>query len=999
MGNPFAVKKSTTVQRTPDEVYPQRKGLHKPQYLGNSPMDQLFARLESFLDAPLAETTVHLLFDKIMLLHSQVLSALQSQDQPSVPASPDDTLLTVVQYLLGLLDEVHACAIAAKETLPQKDLLTISLHDIKTFGKLVSAVIVFGVSPALLALRIGVPLEKRRLKDFGTAVYKPLTVPPLSEASGTTYTARYAPHAQLLQLVYTHLHRIFAQPSDVRDLLLKGSGYADYVTVAIALATVPYFDSTVRMGVLRQFDSVEALASTYDLYQDYTLLVATASPAYFKQFVMARLQRLPSSAPKGDGVLSFIEFVLGLRDNEQVDISKFDHVARVLLLKPKQEATSVYFESVGRQCYDILVNINRPTIASCVGHFLEQLWLRNPRVATDFFLKRIWAVFKPLELENPVVVKSEPANLDLVKSEPREPDQVKPVHALVLLSEAAVNNNINVLLSLTQRALPADLMMSIFRPVLVPVWCYHVFARTHKKPAEILQNILISYLTLVNDPDALDILAQNIVAEGDGWRFRVGPNSLVEIVPAAGENAEQRAMQFLARLDAGCNALVDLLRQLEPAAVLTLFVAVLGRWLRSAPSLDAENPFVRLVDLRVVETIGREFSELLAQTPGDILLVVYSVLAGDTSGTADGDDDVDSDDDDDLVGPPVAPDVVAVVLQLLSAIMTEIVELDTACRTVLGKIRTQLGSTYAALPAAQSLVLRIDTTVQGEQPHASDHEQQRQVLARAVASLNDPLVPIRAHGLYLLRQLVEAHSPVVAVDFVVRLHLLQLKDPDPFVYLNVIKGLDSLLQWDASALPLLTAIYGGKGDGFTNGTDASDDAEASEVSDGGSVDLDERLRVGEVLLRYVEQQGEAFSGELAREVCDSALSLIQRRGAVADNRLRMSAMSVLGACCNTNPLGMVDNLTNALDCAVGILQLETGEEEAVMRRAAIVLISDLVLGTSKTDKVPFPASYREKVLVGLRYVRAHDLDLLVQEQAQAVLDYIDELVAVALETE
>lgn len=947
MANPFAVKERTTVRRDAKEVYPQRKGLNKPQYLGDSPMDKLFLRLEALLLAPLLDTTVDLLYEKI--------AAAPKEERG--PAS-NSKLWVVVKHLLELLDEVKACTVAEKEALAQKDLLTISLHDIKTFGKLVNCIIVFGVSPALLALHIGVPLEKRRLKDFGSTVYKPLTVPRLSEDPSAS--ARFAPHQQLLQLVYTHLHQVFSEPSDVRELLLKGSGYADYLTVALALATVPHFDAAVRNEALQQIASVEALASTYDLYQDYTLLVATPSPAYFKQFVMARLQRLPSSAPKGDGVLSFIEFALGLRDNAQVDIAKFDHVAQVLLLKPKQEPTAAYFESIGRQCYDILVNINRPTIASCVGHFLEQLWCRNLRVATDFFLKRIWTVFNPPALAS----------------------------ALVLLSEAAVNNNINVLLSLTQRALPADLMMAIFRPVLVPVWCYHVFAKAHDKPAEILQNILVSYLALASDNSALDILAQNIVADGDGWRFRVGPNSLVEIVPVPAESAELRALQFIARLDVGCAALVDLLRQLEPEAVLSLFVAVLGRWLRSAPSLDSENPFVRLVDLRVVETIGREFSELLAQTPGDILLVVHSVLAGDSVGPVDEDahaDEVDSDDDDDLAGPPVASDVVAVVLQLLSAIMSETVELGTQCRDLLAKIRRQLSSTYLALPAAQSLVLRIDTTLEGVPPASTDNDRDRQVLARAVASLNDPLVPIRAHGLYLLRQLVEARSAVVAVDFVVRLHLVQLKDPDPFVYLNVIKGLESLLQWDAHALLLLGAIYAGKPD--------------ESVPEAALADLEERLRVGEVLLRYVEQLGETFSGDRAHIVCGSALGLIQRRGEPVDNRLRMSAMSVLGACCNTNPLGMVSHLTNALDCAVGILALETNEQEAVMRRAAIVLISDLVLGTSKTDKIPFPPAYREKVLVALQYALAHDADMLVQEQAQGVLDYINELVAAALETE
>lgn len=106
----------------------------------------------------------------------------------------------------------------------------------------------------------------------------------------------------------------------------------------------------------------------------------------------------------------------------------------------------------------------------------------------------------------------------------------------------------------------------------------------------------------------------------------------------------------------------------------------------------------------------------------------------------------------------------------------------------------------------------------------------------------------------------------------------------------------------------------------------------------------------------------------------------------------MSAMSLLGTCCNTNPIGILDNLENALDCAIGILQLESDKEKAIMRRSAIVLIHDLIVGTSKSDSVPFPISYKEKVVTVLRYVKENDSDLLTREHAQTVLETIDELV-------
>lgn len=246
------------------------------------------------------------------------------------------------------------------------------------------------------------------------------------------------------------------------------------------------------------------------------------------------------------------------------------------------------------------------------------------------------------------------------------------------------------------------------------------------------------------------------------------------------------------------------------------------------------------------------------------------------------------------------------------------------------------------------------------------------------------MVPIRAHGLHLLRQLVESKcEDVISLDFVIELHLNQLKDPEPFIYLNVIKGLLQLINWNENeVIPRYVNLY-------INSTNSKDS----------TLELDERLRIGEVLLRYIQESNELFAGENAMKVVEGALSLIRRDSLKEpiDNRLRSSAMSILGVCCRTNPLGMVNDVGNALDCAIGILKLETTKDEAVMRRAAIVLIHDLIIGTSNSPSLPFPEEYRNEAWNILKYVYTTDNDLLVREQAKAVLDTIDELVKLAYE--
>lgn len=972
--NPFAQRKQTTVKRERDEVYPEYKGLNKPDFVGDSPLDQIFAKLEKILHEDLADITVESIYPQLF--------------NEDFPGDLEVARYKVVEQLLAFLLDIQNCSIEAKETSKTKDLISISLHDIKTFGKLVNVIIMLGIYPAIAAFNIGIPFEKRRLNDFGKKVYKPIKITSIQPSKdSTTATARFARHAEILQLVYGKLYSVFSNESDVRELLLKGSGYSDFLTVAITLITVPYFEQSTRSSVSKAYKEITSFAATYELYQDYTLLINTPSPSYFRQFVMEKLQLLPCDAPKADGVLTVVEFVLGLRDQEEIRVEKLDHVANILLLKPKSVTTVAYFTSIGNQCYDILININRPTISTAICHFMEKLWVKNPRVVQDFFLKRIWENLNPL------------------------PDSSK----LVLVGEAALNNDINVLISLTQRGLTSDLLIALFMPIAVPLWSYYAFLRSCEKSSEVAQGIIVGFLTLVGDAEncaveALDTMAKNLVSDGgEHWKFRLGPNQLAEICLDSPEldaaDPEKKVLSFIKLLDSNCKLFVELLKQVDQEVVLKLFVRILSRWLEDQAvdtSLGDENPFVKLVDLRLLESIGNEFKDTLAQSPFEILDLVSTILKyrmskapDDSKMDVDQGADSDDEDSDDEQENSTTGDVVSTVLELLSAIILESnpAELDEKCRDKLKSILRLLTARYLNLSTAQALSERIKLLLHGDQPVADETEAQRRVLTRAITNLNDPLVPIRAHGLYLLRQLVEARSSVLTVDFVVNLHLMQLKDPEPFIYLNVIKGLGSLLEWNATeVLPILLLIY----------TNTDSDKDKPTTKEGKSYNLNERLRVGEVLLRFVQHKDEAFTGENAKLVFNAALKLIRRPvndEDKVDDHLRMSAMSILGVCCNVNPLGVYDSLELALDCAVGILDLERGKDSAIMRRSAVVLIYDLVAGTSKSDRVAFPMLYREKVLTLLRYAVEQDNDLLVREQAQDVLNYIDELVRIAMDVD
>lgn len=927
--NPFADElKKKTIRRSADDVYPQHNGLNKPQFKREKPIDILFEQLETLLDTPLDNLTLE-------TLNQRIFNSTTNREPR----------LRVVEYLLDRLLEIQRYSLEPQ--FKDKSIIAISLHDVKTFSKLVNTIIIHGIYPALNVFHIGIPFAKRMLKD-AKQNKKPVGIDKLEGPE---------PAIDLLKLLYEKFFTLFQTPSDVTELLSKGSGVSDFITISIALCTI---SQTNHDKYISEYPIVEKVPDTFELLQIYSLLLTSTSPDYFKNFVLSHLQRLHYKAPRGSGLLALIEYVLGLRDQDEIDIARFDHVANVVLLKPKTINTKDYFTSIGKQCYDLLVNINRPTVASCVTYILEKLWSRNKLVVKDFFLKQVWDKFNP-----------------------------KPDKPGVLVAEAQLNNAVNVLLSLTQKGLEPSFYRAVMTPILLPLWGYYLFLKRNAKSVESITTILTVYFTIMNDSDSkdlagIDVIAKNLCFEsGDGWRFAMGPNNMVQIESNKKEftleSKEYKVNKFIVDLDFACTNFITLLENVHDDMVQFLFIKVLKQWLSGSNLIggDEESPFIKLIDLKLLESIGEKFKESLARTPSEMLVIVQSFLNSKFDEEEDHDDAMHDSDDEDEEKEEILP----ILLQLLSAILSENdIVIDDQCTEHLSAIKSSLFNLAKQNVneniklSAHALESRIGDILSGDIAATNAIDDQKLTLTRAITSLNDPLAPIRAHGLYLLRQLIEARSDVLSLDFVINLHLVQLKDPEPFVYLNVIKGLESLIEWDEPVvLKTLCDIYVNK-----------------------ETELDERLRIGEVILRYIQVSNETFQGESANLIVESTLSVIRRHDA-DDDRMRMSAMSLLGMCCKVNPLGLIGKLEDALDCAIGILNLETTSDKAIMRRAAVVLIQDLILGTSETDKIQFPEKYREKVVTILKYVASTDNDIFVREQAQKVLDIIEELVRLGME--
>lgn len=148
----------------------------------------------------------------------------------------------------------------------------------------------------------------------------------------------------------------------------------------------------------------------------------------------------------------------------------------------------------------------------------------------------------------------------------------------------------------------------------------------------------------------------------------------------------------------------------------------------------------------------------------------------------------------------------------------------------------------------------------------------QEVYQEALKLIQDPILPVRAHGLLMLRQLVvrprPAASPSISangrsegsrsplsseqsdvdpalIPAIIDVFLQSIQDDDSFVFLNAVQGLSAMVdRLGRSVLARLMGVYAGTNLAFQSPMSKSE--------------LDKRLRVGEALGQVVRRCGDAL---------------------------------------------------------------------------------------------------------------------------------------------
>lgn len=876
------------------------KGLNVPQQRHKSTLDVVFDSLAEFL---------------VVDEDSDVDLIDQFYNKLDITGDKFDLLIDKsFQFIFEIQELSNEFRVRNANDSEKSNLISISLHDLKHFNGLINFIIIQLIYP-LLPIDIGIPLNQRRLKSFN------------SKSKLFNYKRVKSNNALLIKLI-NNFKTLFKNGGDVKDLLVKGTGLIDIFTILIVLIEI---DSSF----IEIFDYFESQSDTYNLFSIYTLLLQSTTNLKYKAFISNKLSLLTIN--RSNGVISLIDFIIGIRDDEDINIEKFNTVNKVLLSIPKSVTKTQYFQNIFGQIYEILIFIDRPVLLSVALNFISKIYKLNKKIVHDFLFKLIW------DKLNPEISDKE-----------------------IIVTEKELNDAINVLISLTKES-SIEFLNELFYPIFLNLWCYLNYLKKRKlEYHQIILKIFTSFFRITKNNEFLNDIILNLV------KFQINDNlifvttienNLTSIrnnkksLPQSYSNEE-----FFNDIELSIDLLIQLLKDIsDDELIRDQFIIILNRWIlknNSNKIINDQNPFIILIDLKLLEKLNDVFKNCLLDKPEKVLITIKNILIAKSNNEdileEDDDEDREADSDDEDEDPT---DNLNILLELLSAIISEtnpilLKSKYEATLTEISKLLLNFNNKYC-----HSLNKRIDEILKNESSIEVNDElsKDKELFEKALINMNDPLVPIRAHGLYLLRQLIIKKSDILSIDNVIELHLLQLQDTEPFIYLNVIKSLNELLELnEIETLQMLMNYY------FKN--DES---------------LDNKLKIGEVLLNFIQRKNELLiSNELIDELIYNTIKQINNFE--IDNKLRMSSMSILGESLRINALGLMKFIKDSLDCAIGILELE---KDITMKRSSIVLINDLVLN----DIELIPKGYPKKIMNLLNYLKSNSNDYLLIEQINKTL--------------
>ncbi|PYH49704.1 RTP1/Tango6 family protein [Aspergillus saccharolyticus JOP 1030-1] len=646
-----------------------------------------------------------------------------------------------------------------------------------------------------------------------------------------------------------------------------------------------------------------------------------ADPAqWFKAVVSGFLSRLPL---RPDGVLQIMIFLasqlapsLGVEAQAQTSngprftVQAIMQTSRLLSSVPQGMDPDEYFTTIAPQLLGLMDGEDpdlRKTAAYVVGNGIlsKRSYGSRGTIGHSIFLVPIFEALT--------------ACLSSSSMQWLTPkDEAKKSSGQVLVDEALLTLAVDRLTSLVLQPPNPGLVKRIVYPVLLPLWGLACYALEQEQTVlhEKVLTILQAYFGLSGGLEPLKKLVDNLLWDGgSAWTYGIESQKSIILVKRNPAEPGRNVVRLVDTLHSRAKLFLSILGADSYSEERTgdIFLYVSERWLVKRPSEpetlntlkltvedeDSSAIIQKLVSAKLAETLLDNFKDTLSRRPLRVLELITQIIDGELYGadarkkkitntiggnvslsslanivnTEETGHEADADSD--------STESLPAVFSLLSTVLAS-PDFTTSPETVpaLESLKSKLDELIPHLPPSlakpgttASMLTEIQLMSSNEQSsdsnpavktssEISDFETHR----RALTSLNSDLAPIQAEGFSLLSTLIKKSSPVLDIPSTLTLLLSILTDPsdepltnDEFVYLNAINLIGTLAsRHPRTVLKTLVDRY----------------IDRAEVSGN---QIDQRLKIGEALLRTAQDLGEALTGEPARLLGEGMITVASRR--------------------------------------------------------------------------------------------------------------------------
>ncbi|KAF9259487.1 hypothetical protein L218DRAFT_963519 [Marasmius fiardii PR-910] len=737
-----------------------------------------------------------------------------------------------------------------------------------------------------------------------------------------------------------------------------------------------------------------------------------------------------------DGIKGLYAAIFGESTGDDIKLEQLEHVSRILSTVPANTDPQDYFSAIIPRLVDLL-------------HDEKNVAFRR---ASSFALSRLLVSTETSLPPRQIILSALHAPFLPVSPPEREPPSIPEAsYALASLSILLANSD------------PSPQLISILlSPIIAPLYAllHHLDSSKTSDPSmrENVRDIIMTWFRISTVEDAVATLL--FILNDHGGKLEVGfegkvkraeriSDPLTFFTPESLKQAEEAG-----QLESGANWLdmypdpvhfVGLLQTINRQDVASnFFVLVLEAYRENKK--ENSDPIQTLRYLQVVMqmqvSMFNDPKTGVFQNTVHILAFIKQVLAdsqkpsnptsqrkGSRTGfpklaqlsleeRVDTPDEEDSDDDTaDSEKRDIDTEMTETALNILLSVLEGNKTLSTKSTSILNDVLLLLEpflnsdstSSIKELAREARLVLtarlameNVPSPKNDKDLHGRDAEKTYQ---QALKLLQDPILPLRAHGLLLLRQLISSPSSESSkevdsalVPAIQEIFMQSIQDNDSYIFLNAVQGLAALV--DRTGAPVLKRML----DTYTRGTEGPEGSSMSQQ------DLDTRLRLGEAIGAVIRRCG-ATLGTHGHDIIPSLLRVL--RSINAPTALKTSALSLLADCQRTYPLVLLPFFGDLSDGILDLIQLETQTTEDVssmddeptsknsklppLRRAALHFMSLLLKGTVENiydtsfGRSLFPTDLIRRTRIILSYVSDTDADAVVRVMAREALELSKQL--------